>query len=334
MPLQLGMLGMWHVHAPGIVRQVVAHPDEFTLVGFHDPDPEVAQRRQEEWRDLVPGFRLFASPEELLGQPLDGVVVEGQVFQNPGLARLALEADKHVLLEKPAGVKVQAFQDLQSLARRKGRRVQMLYLFRYMVAMRRLLELTRAGALGKLYCLRARLPKDIREYDHNAEELRPYAGGIFFEMAGHLVDLALTLFGPPLQITPFLAHHHDRPPERFVDNAVAVLGFERAWGILEVPALECAPGARRLEVYGTEGACVIPHLGSGHLRNDEVQPVEIYHKGEAGWQREEPLAQPLQIADLREFAACIRGEKEPEYSFEHDLAVQKALLEASGMGEG
>ena len=61
--------------------------------------------------------------------------------------------------------------------------------------------------------------------------------------------------------------------------AVAVLGWERAWGVLEVPALEVASGARRIEVYGTEGAFVIPHLGSGHLRNDQVQPVEVYRKG-------------------------------------------------------
>src|SRR5262245_56958013 len=30
-PMRLGMLGMWHSHADGIVRQVSEHPDEFQL---------------------------------------------------------------------------------------------------------------------------------------------------------------------------------------------------------------------------------------------------------------------------------------------------------------
>ena len=45
MPLKLAMLGMWHTHANGIVQQVAEHPDEFSLVGFHDPDPQVAAGR-------------------------------------------------------------------------------------------------------------------------------------------------------------------------------------------------------------------------------------------------------------------------------------------------
>jgi hypothetical protein len=39
----------------------------------------------------------------------------------------------------------------------------------------------------------------------------------------------------------------------------------------------------------------------------------------------------LQLADLREFAACVRGKKDPDFSPEHDLAVQEALLRACGM---
>lgn len=333
MPLKLGMLGMWHVHAPGIVRQVAAHPEEFSLVGFHDPDADLAQRRQSEWTPLIPDFHLCHSVEELLSLPLDGVVVEGQVHENMALARQVLKSDRPVLLEKPAGVEMKSFRELHELARSKKLRVQMLYLFRYMVAMRRLLEVARSGALGHIYALRARLPKVLDDYDSYVEELSLYRGGMFFEMAGHLVDLAVTLLGAPRQVTPFLGHHHTQGPETFVDNAVAVLGFDRAWAILEVPALEVAPDSRRIEVYGTEGACVIPHLGSGHLRNDQVQPIEIYHRGQTQWEREEPFAQALQIADLREFSACVRGLKEPEYSAEHDLMVHDALLRASGMGK-
>src|SRR3954469_21946267 len=100
---RFAMLGMWHTHADGLVRQLAAHPDEFTLVGACDTDPQLAGERRRRWLPLLPGLRLFARPEELLAQPLDGVVVEGRVFENLRLARLALERGKPGMLGKPAG---------------------------------------------------------------------------------------------------------------------------------------------------------------------------------------------------------------------------------------
>jgi hypothetical protein len=112
---------------------------------------------------------------------------------------------------------------------------------------------------------------------------------------------------------------------------LAVFGFERAWAIIEVPSLEVVPHQRRFEVYGTQGACIIPHLGSGHLANKNVQPIEVCRAGQANWELIDLPAQVLQIKDLREFAATVTGRKEPDYSTEHDLTVQEALLRASGM---
>jgi predicted dehydrogenase len=331
MPLKLGMLGMWHTHADGIVRQVAAHPDEFTLAGFHDPDPAVVARQVPRWSPQIPDFRLFATADELLREPLDGVIVEGRVDQNLALARQAIERGFPVMLEKPAGVDLDEFRRLHELARTKRLHLQVIYLFRSMSAVRELLTRGRRGDLGAIYEFRGRLPKDFTLYESYVAELGHYPGGIFFEMAGHLVDMMVALLGKPTRIVPFLRHHHTAGPQSFVDHGVAVFEFERALGIIEVPALEVAVDSRRIEVYGTEGACVIPHLGSGHLGNDAVQPVEVFRAGSPGWQRLEPRAATLQISDLREFAAVLAGRKAPDFSAAHDLAVQEALLVASGM---
>ncbi|MBY0522200.1 MAG: Gfo/Idh/MocA family oxidoreductase [Gemmataceae bacterium] len=327
--LKLAMLGMWHTHADGIVRQVAAHPREFALVGFHDPDKEVVASRRKQWK--LEDAKVFASAEKLLKEPLDGVVVEGRVHDNLKLARLALEAGKPVMLEKPAGVDLGEFRSLLELAQRKHLHVQMIYLFRYMSAVQELLTRVRKGQLGRIYEFRARLPKPLDDYARFVEELKPYKGGMFFEMAGHMVDLMVTLLGKPKTVTPFLGHHHAEGPAAYIDNAVAVCGFANAWGILEVPALEVAPHSRRFEVYGTEGACIIPHLGSGHLANKNVQPIDVFQAGAKDWERIELPAATLQIGDLREFAACIAGKKRPDFSMEHDLTVQETLLRASGM---
>jgi predicted dehydrogenase len=321
---------MWHTHADGIVRRVAEHPDEFRLVGFHDSDPEVIAARRRGWGRMVPNFRAFDRPEDLLREPLDGVVVEGRVFENLRLARRALESGRPVMLEKPAGEDLDEFRRLIDLAQRKHLHVQMIYLFRYMSAVLEMIGRVRRGELGRIYEFRARLPKDLPSYDRYVRELGRYEGGIFFEMAGHVIDVMVALLGRPDSVTPFLAHHHTIPGT-FVDNGLAVFGFANAWGLIEVPALEMAPRSRRIEVYGTRGACVIPHLGSGHLANKDVQPIEVYREGEPDWRRIDLPASTLQIFDLREFAGCITGKKVPDYCMEHDLHVQEALLRSCGM---
>jgi predicted dehydrogenase len=226
------MLGMWHTHAHGIVREVAAHPEEFTLVGFYDPSPEVAADRRKAWEPKLPAFRLFDSADKLLQEPLDGVVVEGRVFENLKLARLALDSGRHVLLEKPAGTDLREYRTLLELAQRKHRHVQMLYLFRYLPAVRELLAQVQKSVPGAVYEFRARLPKPLADYQRFVDELKPYSGGIFFEMAGHIIDLMVAVLGRPGTVTPFLAHHHSEGPKEYIDDGVAVCGFERAWGLL------------------------------------------------------------------------------------------------------
>jgi len=330
-PMRLGMLGMWHSHADGIVRQVAEHPDEFQLVAFYDPEPDVVSSRTRQWEPRIAGFRVFDRPEQVLAQDLEGVVVESRVHNNLRLARMTLESGRPVMLEKPAGNKLDDHRALIDLARRKHLHVQMIYLFRYMSAVQELLHRAKAGSMGAIYEFRARLPKTLCEYDRFVEELSLYPGGMFFEMAGHVIDMMVAILGSPKQVRGFLAHHHTAPPASYVDNGVGIFEFDHAWGIIEIPALEVAPHSRRIEVYGTAGACVIPHLGSGHLPNKNIQPIEVFRGGSADWETLELPAATLQIADLREFAAVVAGRKAPDFDMAHDLTVQESLLRACGM---
>ena len=73
--MKLGMLGMWHSHAEGIVRRVSENPSEFELAGFWEPDPAVRADRSARWKGLLPKLELHERPEDLLREKLDGVVV-------------------------------------------------------------------------------------------------------------------------------------------------------------------------------------------------------------------------------------------------------------------
>lgn len=331
MPFRFALLGVWHPHAPGMVRQIAAHPEEFELVGCWDPDAALLERRRNEWAMHLPNLRTFSSADALLDERLDGVLVEGIVADNLAHARRALERRLPVLCEKPAGTTVAEARSTFDLARRQGVHLQMAYLFRYMSAVEEMLLRVKRGDLGHVYEFRARLPKDLPLYEEHVETLGQYSGGIFFEMAGHAIDFMCSILGPPRDVQSIVGHHHPTRGGGFVDNGVALFGFERAIGIVEVPALEITPDQRRIEVYGTEGALIIPHLGSGHLANNAVQPLDVLNTGTKSWERLNLPAAVLQIRDLREFAAVVRGEKRPDYSPEHDLSVHAALVRSSGM---
>lgn len=331
MPFRLAMLGLWHPHAPGMARQIAAHPEEFELVCCWDPDLTLAERRKLEWAGILPNVKVYETLDEVFAERLDGVVVEGIVAENLAHARCALERKLPALVEKPAGTTLAEAQATFALARESGVHLQLAYLFRYMSAVEEMLRRVRRGDLGHVYEFRARLPKDLPLYEEHVETLGQYSGGIFFEMAGHTIDFMCSMLGAPREIKSLLGHHHPTRAGNFIDNGVAIFGFEQAVGIIEVPALEITPDQRRIEVYGTEGAIVIPHLGSGHLANNAVQPLDVLNVAARTWERHNIPATVLQIRDLREFAAVVRGEKQPDYSAEHDLAVHAALLQASGM---
>lgn len=331
MPVRLALYGCWHPHALGIVRRVAEYPAEFSLLGCWDSDPATLESFVQRGREFLPDLQPLGSAEELLGLPLEGVVVDGRVDENVAAARAVVEHGLPVLLEKPAGTDVAAFRELADLAQRKHLHVQLAYLFRYLPSVQRMLAAWRAGELGQPYLLRARLPKPLGEYDEFVRDLGRYPGGIFFEMAGHMLDLALTIFGPPRRVLSCLQHSYAERSGAFVDQGAAILEFAHGQALLDVPALEVVPFTRRFELFGTGGALVIPHLGSGHLPGVGPPQIEVCLAGESTWRQEALPDEPLQLADLREFAAVVCDGKTPDYSIEHDLAVQETLVQASGM---
>ena len=99
--LKFAYLGAWHSHASMHTRESTERPEEFQPIGFYDPDPEVVARREQEWSESFPDLTIFPSVEAVLDSDAQAVIIEGHVYQNLDYAEQALEAGKHVLLEKP-----------------------------------------------------------------------------------------------------------------------------------------------------------------------------------------------------------------------------------------
>ena len=328
MRLGLAFVGVGHAHAPGKLRAALDNPD-VEMVGVCEPD--AAMRKEREGSAPFDSVPWSESMETLLArEDVVGVIVDGAVSQNIALGEAALEAGKHMLLEKPAGTRLTDIERLQAIARERGLLIQMGYQFRYFPGFACLRRLVLEGVLGKVFCCRARIGKDRTLYDRLEQELRDYAGGTLFELGCHPLDFIVGLMGKPTSAKGFLrTDYRDDTP--LADNTVAVVEFAGGLGIVESAMMETAAMAhRRVEVYGTQGTAVLQPFTATTVKLTLESENPPYVKGE---QEIDAGSWPSFQGDIEEFVACVRGEKEPEYSAEHDYWVQKALLEAWG-GEG
>jgi predicted dehydrogenase len=98
-----------------------------------------------------PTVRTTSSYADVIGDPnIQAIVLATPVSTHYPLAKLALEADKHVLVEKPLAQCSWQVLDLIQLAERHQRILMVDHTFLYSGAVRRIKELVDAGELGEL----------------------------------------------------------------------------------------------------------------------------------------------------------------------------------------
>ena len=126
---------------------------------FHDlPTAElvaVCDSREERLRPLAKKFplvKLTSCHQDLISdRSIDALVVATPISTHFEIAREALHAGKHVLVEKPLTATAQQGLTLTQLARRLDRVLMVGHTFEYHPAVLKVSELLKAEALGKLY---------------------------------------------------------------------------------------------------------------------------------------------------------------------------------------
>jgi predicted dehydrogenase len=98
-----------------------------------------------------PGVQLFGDYRDLLATDVDAVVVASPIHTHHVLARDALLAGKHVMVEKPLAANVAEGAELVMLARQQRRVLMAGHTFMYNPAVRELRRLVQDGDLGRIY---------------------------------------------------------------------------------------------------------------------------------------------------------------------------------------
>ncbi|MCQ8194161.1 Gfo/Idh/MocA family protein [Streptomyces rugosispiralis] len=178
-------------HAP-----LIAATEGLALDTIVTSSPE----RQRQARAEFPDVRLVDSADQLWDRAdeLDLIVIASPNRTHVPLARAALEAGLPTVVDKPLAATAAEAEELAALAEARGLLLTVFQNRRWDNDFRTLRKLLAEGALGEVQRFesrferwRPRLKGGWRESGDPAE-----VGGLLYDLGSHLVDQALTLFGP------------------------------------------------------------------------------------------------------------------------------------------
>ena len=324
--IRMAQYGTKHPHASGKLRALLQ--DHFVEVaGVFEEDPE--QRAKVKDEEAYQGLKWYEDLSEMLSDSsIIAVAAEGANHENLGYTEACIAAGKHVWCDKPAGEDQVHWQRVVKSAQDADLHIQLGYMYRYHYGFQQIAGWAKSGILGELVEVRARIGTNTPA--QHRRELSRYQGGIFFELAGHAVDQVVWLLGRPKKITTFLRNDSPDVPG-FVDNALAVYEYDRAFGMIDMSALEPSPPARRFEVYGTRGSAIMqPFDNAEDIRLCLTEAQAGFVKGEQIVPIEPQTRQELYNRALGAFTATILGQQESDRPFDHELIAQETFLRTTG----
>jgi len=320
--IKIGQIGTGHAHARGVFAQLKQVTDDFELVGIVENDPERRKAIGAEYQ----GVKVISEEQLLNTRGLQAVVVETEVPELLPTANRCIDAGMHIHLDKPAGENLKDFAALLKKVGQKKRHLQMGYIYRYHTAFQWCYKAVADGMLGDVFEVHAVMSKKVG--DGSRKNLSRFAGGSMFEIGCHVIDAMVRVLGSPRKVSPYGRTTHPKK-DPLQDNQLAVFDYPNAIASIRSALIEYEGFRRRqFTVCGEFGTFDLRPLGGNTFR----LALEKQHEGyKTGYQDITLEKGPgIFISAFLDLAAVVRGEKENDYGLEHELAVHKAVLMASG----
>ncbi|KKA21430.1 NAD binding Rossmann fold oxidoreductase [Rasamsonia emersonii CBS 393.64] len=175
-----------------------------------------------------PGIKAYRSADDLVkDETVDVVVVTTAPDSHVALTKLALEAGKHVVVEKPFTPTHKEADELVALAKKQNKLLAVYQNRRWDADFVTLSKLVKNGTLGR-----------VVEYETHFDRYRPVipntdswkykvlpAGGAVYDLGTHLLDQAVYLFGLPQRVTGFVGSQREVNPTGFEDSFTVLLHY-------------------------------------------------------------------------------------------------------------
>ncbi|WP_330961114.1 oxidoreductase [Photobacterium sp. 53610] len=199
----------------------------------------------------LPGITCYGDADTMLVESdAELVIITAPNDVHFRLAKLALENGKHVIIEKPFVTRVEDGETLIRLAEEKGLVLSVFHNRRWDGDFLTVKKLIDEGKLG-----------DVKYFESHFDRFRPVVrqrwreqaqdgGGILFDLAPHLLDQALALFGAPQALTAQCEIM--RPGAKTIDFFNLVLHYPEHFVHLHANLYSPEPNLR-YKVLGTHG---------------------------------------------------------------------------------
>ncbi|MFC1415766.1 Gfo/Idh/MocA family oxidoreductase [Streptacidiphilus cavernicola] len=254
-PLRVGLIGYGVAGAVFHAPLITATPGlELAAVVSRNPERQAQIRRDH------PGATVLDDVEQLWTAGLDLVVVASPNRTHVPQATAALEAGLAVVVDKPLAATAAEGEALAALAEQRGLVLSVFQNRRWDGDFRTVTELVRSGKLGRVHRFESRFERWRPQLKGGWRELGDpaEAGGLLYDLGSHLVDQALTLFGPVSEVYAELDCR--RPGAQADDDAfVALRHADGTRSHLWMSAVAGSLGPR-FRVLGSESAYVVDGL--------------------------------------------------------------------------
>ena len=267
-PLRVGIAGLGRLgkrHAMQLARRT----QHCELVSACSPVPAELDWAHGELGigSLHTDFEAFARDPQL-----DAVVLVTPTALHADQTITALEAGKHVFVEKPLALNVEDCRRVEAVAARHAELVAMVgFVRRFDPSCANAHALVERGELGKPFLVRS---QTCDRLDPSGFFVRfaPSSGGLFMDCSVHDIDLARWMLGAPKPLRAFasgtIAVHEDLAPHGDIDNGFGLVEFEGGARAVFYASRTFAHGHETsAEVVGTAGKLSI---GVGAARDRVV----------------------------------------------------------------
>jgi predicted dehydrogenase len=298
-------LGYW---GPNLVRNLYELPEaevSYVCDARHEAFDRVGRR--------YPSLRRTTSYEEVLADPrVDAVAIATPVSTHYELAKRALEAGKHVFVEKPLAGSGDEASALAELAEAGGLVVMPGHTFLYSPPVNRIRELIRSEELGEIYSISmSRVNLGLHQPDASVVwDLAPHDFSILRYWLGVLpIHVSALSRGCILPDIPDVAFIHLEFPSSTIANV------ELSWLAPSKLRRTTVIGSRKMVVYDDTSVEPVRIFDSGVTLPDPETFGEYkltYRTGDIVSPRIE-AAEPLYL-EMADFCAAIRGGSVPRSS--------------------
>jgi predicted dehydrogenase/aryl-alcohol dehydrogenase-like predicted oxidoreductase len=283
----------WGIIGPGTIARTfaegVAHSATGRLVAIATRNPDKSGLGEG-----FPGARIVKGYDTLLADPgIDAVYIATPHTSHAEWAIKAVQAGKHVLVEKPMALSAFDAQSIFHEATKAGVFAGEAYMYRFHPQTARLVELVRAGTIGDVRIIRSSFGFDMGSYrpEHRlfANDL---AGGGILDVGGYPVSMVCMLAGAAENkpfLEPLTVSGAARLGPSGVDEwASAVLKFPNDI-VAEVSCSIMAQQDNVLRIIGAQGRIEVKDFwfasgkqgGVGRfeiIRGDGQQSIEVEEK--------------------------------------------------------